>query len=417
MCVLDPLTEAHMYGWWAILYLQRQWGELSECMLFLSNVGDPRYAFLIYFPVAFCISRSTGTRVLWTACVAEWLNAVLKLILHGDRPYWWVGETYYYLDKKELEDTLPKQYYLTCETGPGSPSGHAMVTSAVLYVLVRAVLDLDNKSPSPLGNLKEDLELQEDLSTDMGGSETSEPLKPKKVFLLSNESVPDTSPVTNIAHEKMSNPSMALQIAVWTGFAVILLAVNVSRVYIATHFPHQVIAGTFGGIYLVEIMRENLVPSPRLTHYLFGSLVGVVGIILTYHALTTLGYDPLWSIPMAQKWCANPDWVHPDTSLFFAVVRDVSCLAGFGCSVYIAEKFCNKQKSSSALSIPKLLQIVSSLFVTVIMEYIKLPQDSDAVFYMAAFCKFFIMMSVVVLVIPQIFDKFGVEEQEEKQKS
>lgn len=91
--------------------------------------------------------------------------------------------------------------------------------------------------------------------------------------------------------------------------------------------------------------------------------------------------------------------------------------AGFGCSVYIAEKFCNKQKSSSALSIPKLLQIVSSLFVTVIMEYIKLPQDSDAVFYMAAFCKFFIMMSVVVLVIPQIFDKFGVEEQEEKQKS
>lgn len=41
-----------------------------------------------------------------------------------------------------------------------------------------------------------------------------------------------------------------------------------------------------------------------------------------------IGLDPFWSIAKAVKWCANKDWVHPDTSLFFSIVRDISTLSG-----------------------------------------------------------------------------------------
>ena len=56
------------------LHLQGQ----SELMLQLSHLGDPRNAFLIYFPISFCLHKPTGEKVLWLACLAEWLNAILK---------------------------------------------------------------------------------------------------------------------------------------------------------------------------------------------------------------------------------------------------------------------------------------------------------------------------------------------------
>lgn len=54
----------------------------------------------------------------------------------------------------------------------------------------------------------------------------------------------------------------------------------------------------------------------------------VSGIVITYTGISYLGLDPLWSLGLAKKWCANPDWVHPDTTPFFAFVRDISSLIG-----------------------------------------------------------------------------------------
>ena len=53
----------------------------SDLMLHLSHLGDPRNAFLIYFPLSFCLHKPTGEKVLWLAALAEWINAILK---------WWV---------------------------------------------------------------------------------------------------------------------------------------------------------------------------------------------------------------------------------------------------------------------------------------------------------------------------------------
>lgn len=51
-------------------------------------------------------------------------------LLMEDRPFWWVREQGG--GAVELRQTP-----LTCETGPGSPSGHVMGSAAVLYALLR----------------------------------------------------------------------------------------------------------------------------------------------------------------------------------------------------------------------------------------------------------------------------------------
>lgn len=57
-----------------------------------------------------------------------------------DRPYWWVWEQGG--GAVELRHTP-----LTCETGPGSPSGHVMGSAAVLYALLRwATANFINKN-------------------------------------------------------------------------------------------------------------------------------------------------------------------------------------------------------------------------------------------------------------------------------
>lgn len=48
-----------------------------------------------------------------------------------DRPYWWVHE-FNDLGAPDLGQTP-----LTCETGPGSPSGHVMGFAALLFAVVR----------------------------------------------------------------------------------------------------------------------------------------------------------------------------------------------------------------------------------------------------------------------------------------
>lgn len=83
-------------------------------------------------------------------------------ILFGQRPYWWVQETDFYHN-----GSLPhlEQFHITCETGPGehpctvkcrifllyfhvsfpflysgSPSGHAMGSSCVWYLMITSAL-------------------------------------------------------------------------------------------------------------------------------------------------------------------------------------------------------------------------------------------------------------------------------------
>ena len=49
------------------------------------------------------------------------------------------------------------------------------------------------------------------------------------------------------------------------------------------------------------------------------------GITYLMHAA---GLDPSWSVELAKKWCARPEWIYLDTTPFFALTRDGSSILG-----------------------------------------------------------------------------------------
>nr|XP_034334380.1 glucose-6-phosphatase 2-like isoform X1 [Crassostrea gigas] len=307
------MEYVHLRGVEIIQQIQHTFRHHVDLMQFLTRVGDPRYAFLIYFPLAYCFHRSTGTRVLWIACLSEWLNGVLKWILHGERPYWWVNEVR--LHDHVVNVPSLEQYSLTCETGPGSPSGHAMVTSAVLYSI---------------------------------------------------------------------------------GTSFIKHGVKHTGLFIATHFPLQVVAGSITGILLAEVVKHEHTRHLSFRHYVVWSLLLVSGEVLTYTGITFLGLDPLWSLALAKKWCAKSEWVHPDTTPFFAFVRDVSSLLGFGIGVLLRDS----RKTSIKLSIGEtLMHSGMSLLLTLMVEDIRISSTS-AIFYVVGFLKFTAMRIGIFHVIP-----------------
>ncbi|XP_074748360.1 glucose-6-phosphatase catalytic subunit 1 isoform X1 [Strix uralensis] len=173
-------------------WLQQHFQGSQDWFLFISFAADLRNAFFVLFPIWFHFSESVGIRLIWVAVIGDWLNLVFKWILFGERPYWWVHETDYYSNTSAPEI---QQFPLTCETGPGSPSGHAMGAAGVYYVMVTALL-----------------------SSAMGKKQS----RTLKYWVLWT--------------------------VLWTGFWAVQVCVCLSRVFIAAHFPHQVIAGVISAL-------------------------------------------------------------------------------------------------------------------------------------------------------------------------
>ncbi|XP_029788840.1 glucose-6-phosphatase 2 isoform X1 [Suricata suricatta] len=127
----------HRNGVLVIQRLQKDYRAYYNFLNFMSNVGDPRNIFSIYFPLWFQLNQTVGTKMIWVAVIGDWFNLIFKWILFGHRPYWWVQETQ--ISPNHSSSCL-EQFPTTCETGPGSPSGHAMGSSCVWYVMVTAAL-------------------------------------------------------------------------------------------------------------------------------------------------------------------------------------------------------------------------------------------------------------------------------------
>ncbi|XP_037347674.1 glucose-6-phosphatase 3 isoform X2 [Talpa occidentalis] len=112
--------------------LQNQLPWLENVWLWVTFLGDPKSLFLFYFPAAYYASRRVGIAVLWISLITEWLNLIFKWFLFGDRPFWWIHESGYYGQSPVQVHQFPS----SCETGPGSPSGHCMVTGAALWPIM-----------------------------------------------------------------------------------------------------------------------------------------------------------------------------------------------------------------------------------------------------------------------------------------
>uniref|UniRef100_A0A3B4HCZ2 Glucose-6-phosphatase 3 n=1 Tax=Pundamilia nyererei TaxID=303518 RepID=A0A3B4HCZ2_9CICH len=128
--------------------------------------------------------------VIWGVCKCIYiLYLFLIRLLFGERPFWWIGESRLFVNKQPKIHQFPS----TCETGPGSPSGHAMVTAAVWWVIV-----------SSLGSFL--------YSLCCFGSKNAQNSAPYVLYV------------------------------------VMLVAVGISRIFILAHFPHQVVAGSITGL-------------------------------------------------------------------------------------------------------------------------------------------------------------------------
>lgn len=115
-----------------VLFLQ-QWSPhpwLDWSVIGLTLLGDPKLVFLYLAPLVYWLMpaasrRALGIEVLLGLLLSDWLNALLKWPLRGDRPYW--------------HSSAVKEHWVTCESGFGMPSGHVMVSSCVSVILLTRV--------------------------------------------------------------------------------------------------------------------------------------------------------------------------------------------------------------------------------------------------------------------------------------
>jgi len=263
--LLSLRQDLYMYGAQAIAHLQEAYPTIGEFLVPVSALGDPSKGFIVFFPLILSLNYLKGVKFLGAFIICEWFNMVAKWVLHGERPYWWVVE-------HSTNITLV-QTRLTCETGPGVPSGHSQAAAVIWFCLVDTVTGC-------LGWGK----------------------------LLG-----------------------------WVVFFFMQLSMLLSRIYIAAHFPHQCFLGFFVGLIIVKKfylkatwVQYKTVPLVFMSMFLISSALGV------YMLLLKFGVDPNWSIALAKKNCEKPEWIYVDTTPFYAMMRFSGSAVGLSLSGFLS---------------------------------------------------------------------------------
>ncbi|XP_069642690.1 glucose-6-phosphatase 3 [Haliaeetus albicilla] len=241
---------------------------LEKFWISVTSLADPKSIFTVCFPLTYFLDRKVGVSVLWIGLVSEWLNVILKWFLFGERPFWWVHESG--LASKEL--VMLRQFPVSCETGPGSPSGHCMITGAALWPLVTALTALASR------------------------------------------------------HSR----SLVVNLTPFGAYTLLQLAVGLSRVFVLAHFPHQVVGGILAGTALGWGLQART-PATCTSGFFMATALALLLSSLALHSLViAAGINIDWSIHLATKWCSNPAWLRLDTRPFASVCRDTGSALGLG---------------------------------------------------------------------------------------
>uniref|UniRef100_A0A3B5AGW7 Glucose-6-phosphatase n=1 Tax=Stegastes partitus TaxID=144197 RepID=A0A3B5AGW7_9TELE len=340
--MFDSIMDALQgFGVSSTHYLQTNYKDAQGLFLWVSWAADLRNTFFIFFPLWFHLRASVGIKLIWVAVIGDWLNLVFKWILFGERPYWWVHEASYYTNSVAPHI---EQYPMTCETGPGSPSGHAMGAAGVYYTLVTSIL-------------------------------------------------------TIVTSKKKFGPTVRTTCAVlWTLFWGVQVCVCLSRVFIAAHFPHQVVAGVITGMIVAEAFnRTQWIYSASMKKYFYTVLFLTSFAVGFYLLLKAVGVDLLWTLEKAQKWCVRPEWVHLDTTPFASLLRNMGTLFGLGLGLHSPLYTETKRSGGSAV---KAGCVISSLVLLHLFDSFKPPTHTAALFYLLSFCKSATVPLVTVSIIP-----------------
>lgn len=122
--------------------------------------------------------------------------------------------------------------------------------------------------------------------------------------------------------------------------------------------------------------------------------------VFFYLLLKLLDFDPLWSVVKAKKWCANPEWVHLDTTPFAGLWRNLGALLGLGLAVN-SEMFVQscRGKNGSKMAF-KLWCMAANLTFLQLYDLVKMPTHNEALFYILSFCKSTSVPFGVAAVVP-----------------
>ncbi|XP_059893751.1 LOW QUALITY PROTEIN: glucose-6-phosphatase catalytic subunit 1-like [Gadus macrocephalus] len=171
----------------------------------------------------------------------------------------------------------------------------------------------------------------------------------------------------------------------WTGFWAVQVCVCLSRVFIAAHFPHQVIAGVISGMIVAEIFdRVQWIYSASMRSYLLTTMFLTSFAVGFYLLLRALGVDLLWTLEKAQRWCVRAEWVHMDSTPFASLLRNMGTLFGLGLALH-SPLYTESKRSSGAVA--KAGCIVSSLLLLHLFDSFKRPTHTAALYYLLSFCK------------------------------
>uniref|UniRef100_A0A6Q2WT21 Glucose-6-phosphatase catalytic subunit 1 n=1 Tax=Esox lucius TaxID=8010 RepID=A0A6Q2WT21_ESOLU len=192
--------------------------------------------------------------------------------------------------------------------------------------------------------------------------------------------------------------SMYARVTLWAFFWAVQVCVCLSRVFIAAHFPHQVICGVLTGMVVAEVFnRTQWIYGASMKKYFYTTLFLLSFAVGFYVLLKAVGVDLLWTMEKAQKWCVKPEWVHMDSTPFASLLRNMGTLFGLGLGLH-SPLYTECKKSNSALF--RTGCIVSSLVLLHLFDSFKLPTHTAALFYLLSFCKSATVPLVAVSIIP-----------------
>lgn len=253
---------------------------LAETTRFL---GSPEP--LLFPLVALLYNEKFVRKLIVTVSALDFLGGILKWVLRGDRPIWWVAEQRADFGK---DWTIPnlRQYPETCEASPGTPSSRVMMFSAIGALIVFETI-----------NKRTGRALLRDL----------------------------------------------LVLLVKFGFWTLLGLICISRLFVASQFPHQMFIGFAIGVtgswLLFQIPFDHA--QPRFFYLAAAFFTSCT--YFAYFLLSYIGLHPKDSIAVALTHCIEPSWVNKSTQPLHVSFRTAGLMLGSGfssCSL-LAESSCD----------------------------------------------------------------------------
>ena len=94
---------------------------------------------------------------------------------------------------------------------------------------------------------------------------------------------------------------------------------------------NTLISQSFSGLIVGQFAwQSKMLMKPGKIRSLIIANFLVITTIIVYVGLLRQGYNPLWSVPLAEKYCTIPNGVKIETQPFFTIVRFAGAALGMG---------------------------------------------------------------------------------------